>query len=113
MRRFDSCQAHLIEPRDQLAGLRRSSRARLISQPQPNALGVKRRGSPGFHHRLFIRATVGRRQSYGVQRNFPVLGGFVIPVLPIAAFRSVRPAQEKFASRGVAAVGLWRHAVVG
>jgi len=44
----------------------------LTSNPQPNDFGVKRRGSLGFHQRCFTRSTVGRRQSYGTPRNFPV-----------------------------------------
>jgi hypothetical protein len=42
-----------------------------MSYPQPHHLGVKRRGSSGVHQRDLNRATVGRRQSYGMPRNLP------------------------------------------
>jgi hypothetical protein len=65
---------HRKDPADQLQpfGLWPSSRARLMSQPQPNALGVNSLRSAGFHQRLLYRAHVGRRQSYGTPRNVPV-----------------------------------------
>ena len=44
-----------------------------MSNPQPQLLGVNRRGSSGFHQRCLTRATVGRRQSYGIPKNRPVL----------------------------------------
>jgi hypothetical protein len=44
-----------------------------MAKPQPETFGVNSRGSSLFHHRDFVRAAVGHRQSYGIPRNFPVL----------------------------------------
>jgi hypothetical protein len=43
-----------------------------MAKPQPDTFGVNSRGSAGFHQRVFVRATVGRLQSYGMPRNVPV-----------------------------------------
>jgi hypothetical protein len=44
-------------------GLRPNSRAKLMTRPQPNGIGVINRGSSAFHSRAFVRSQVGRRQS--------------------------------------------------
>lgn len=53
-----------------------------MSYPHPYALGVKTRESSGFHSRCLNRALVGRRQSYGIPRNVPVLGSLPFTTLP-------------------------------
>ena len=41
-------------------------------QDGTDTFGVNSRGSSGFHQRCLKRATLGRRQSYGMPRNLPV-----------------------------------------